>query len=362
MMKVILLLTLLVILSIMASAIPATASTPYQMNRLGFLPGDGYSSAKRINNAGEVLGFSASFNGLPNGVISSFLWNHTSGMVDIQVKDQLDTLGDVNNNGQIAGTAYRGYGPTTAVLREANGELIQLDPITEGAYGTYAYALNNNGWIVGTSGNYAVIWQGNTVAQMIGGAPSSYSYAMDVNNNGSIAWVESLYDDGQWVGTHSYVWNQGNSTVLKVLNASDNCQAASINDSGTIVGNSGDHAVVWGSDGNIILDLGIGYAYGINRNGQIVGTSENRAVLWNSNGSIAADLGALAGMSNPSIAYSINDSGQIVGEAGYDEYQNVEAVLWQPIVPEPSSILTLVGGLLSIGGVMLKRRAKAFQP
>lgn len=75
-----------------------------------------------------------------------------------------------------------------------------------------------------------------------------------------------------------------------------------------------------------------------------VGELGGRAVLWNPDGSIAADLGALAGVNAPSAAYGINDSGQIVGAAAYDEYQNMEAVLWEP-VPEPSSVLTLVGGM-----------------
>lgn len=333
------------IIACLSVAIAAQASTSFQMNRLGRLDGDGSSSAMHINNSGQVLGSSIPYGA--NDIRGAFLWSQSSAMADIQIEGQFDLPGGINNNGQVVGTAS---GPGSAVLRQANGGLVQLEGLT-GAHNSSALAINGSGWMVGNSGDFAVLWKGVGVAQSIGGTAGSYSYASDVNNNGSVTWVESLYADGQWAGiTRAYVWNQGVNTLLQGLTSGDVCFAYSINDSGRVVGSSGSHAVVWDSTGNIILDLGIGAAYGINLSGLIVGTSGDHAVLWNPNGSIAADLGASA------EAYDINDSGQIVGSAVYDQYGSREAVLWQP-VPEPSAFAALACGLVGILARTKKRRS-----
>ena len=337
------------------SAISTQASTQYQLNRLGFLPGDGYGNALHINNAGEVLGNSRLLGIGLNDSRGAFLWNHTSGMVDIRIEDQFDSPGDINNSGQVAGIANPGYGPTTAILREADGKLMQLKPIRDGAYGT-AYGINDKGWVVGCSDNLAVLWQGSVNAQTIGNTSCSNSCAIDINNNDSIAWNGNLYDsNNQFVGRRSYVWNNGVNTLLQGINADDNCYACAINDSGYVIGNSGDNAVVWNSDGKIILNLGNVEVSGINNSGQIVGVKDDRAVIWNPDGSICADLGMLGGVYTHSIAYGINDSGQVVGGIAYDEYNNLEPALWQP-VPEPSSILALLCGLGSLSAFKILKR------
>ena len=62
----------------------------------------------------------------------------------------------------------------------------------------------------------------------------------------------------------------------------------------------------------------------INKSGQIVGTSANHAFLW-SNGAMT-DLGTLGG--SVSMAYSINDSGVVVGEASTASGE-MHAFVWQ---------------------------------
>lgn len=329
------------------TAVTVQASTAaFQMYRLGRLPDDGYSWATSINNGGQIVGTSMPYGA--GDARGAFLWTHTSGMVDIQVVGQFDLPGGLNDSGLVAGTADSGFGPRHAVIRETNGELHSLDGLP-GAYDSFAYAINDNGWVAGSSGDLAAVWEGNVEARLVGGRSGSFSYATDINNNGIITWVEFLY------GEHSYVWNDGSSTMLQALIPGDDCQVSALNDFGAVVGRSGDHAVVWRADGTVMLDLGVGMAYAVNNDGQIVGVTQDRAVLWNPDGSIAADLGALAGVNAPSAAYGINDSGQIVGAAAYDEYQNMEAVLWEP-VPEPSSLLVLACGIAGVSALTLKRR------
>lgn len=328
------------------AAVAVQASTIYQMDRIGRLPDDGYSYAISINNDGQVLGSSMPYGA--NDVRGAFLWSRTAGMVDIQVAGQFDLPGDINNNGLVVGTADPSSGPSHAILRDGNGGLVRLDGLP-GAYDSYAFAINDRGWVAGSSGDRAVVWEDDVVARPIGGSPGSFNYATDINSDGIVVWVESIH------GTRSYVWNQGKNTMLQALNSGDDYQAAAINGSGTIVGKSGNHAVVWSIDGTVLLDLGIGAAFGINNGGLIVGVREDKAVLWNPDGSIAADLGALPGVNAPSAAYGINDSGQIVGAAGYNEYQDMEAVLWEP-VPEPCSLLVLAYGIAGVSALTLKRR------
>lgn len=65
----------------------------------------------------------------------------------------------------------------------------------------------------------------------------------------------------------------------------------------------------------------------INKSGQIVGTSANHAFMW-SNG-VMTDLGTLGG--SVSMAYSINDSGVVVGEAATASGE-MHAFVWQNAV------------------------------
>lgn len=62
----------------------------------------------------------------------------------------------------------------------------------------------------------------------------------------------------------------------------------------------------------------------INRSGQIVGTSANHAFLWSSG--VMTDLGTLGG--SASMAYSINDSGMVVGQAATASGE-MHAFVWQ---------------------------------
>ena len=334
------------------AAITAQASTPYQMIRLGFLPGDSWGEATQINNSGQIIGQSRSDSTID--CTNVFLWSQNTGLVDIRVDGELDRPGGINDLGQMTGVGL-GMSGASAYIRQSNGYLSAL-PKPDGRIDTCGMNINNSGQVVGwlrdltnsqNSPYYAALWNENGEITTLGGGDDLWSRATDINNNGQVIWTREV----PLIGQQAYIWDRTNGSVpLALLDGTTSNSASSLNDSGIIVGCSGDHAVVWNSNGSVIRDLGLGHAFGINESGQIVGTSGDHAVLWNPDGSIAADLGASA------AAYGINNSGQIVGSAVYDQYGDREAVLWQP-VPEPSSLAVLLCGLTGVGTIIRRRKS-----
>lgn len=95
-----------------------------------------------------------------------------------------------------------------------------------------------------------------------------------------------------------------------------------VNDVGVVVGESAGHAFSWNATTKRKTDLGTlgGYnsvAYGINDSGQIVGTSDvagvRHAFLWKPRDRRMTDLGTLGG--DYSTAFAINNLGVVVGES-----------------------------------------------
>ena len=154
-----------------------------------------------------------------------------------------------------------------------------------GTYYSYAYGINDNGKIVGSSSvsaytsNYATLWNGSPITNL-GGSANAYNFAYAINNDGKI------------VGARDFIGD-----------------------------NSTHHATLW--SGNTITDLGtlggnVSYAYGINDNGKIVGmsaTAQNgrlSATVWE--GNTITELGTLGGLLAPQSTSII--VGKLLGIAG----------------------------------------------
>lgn len=326
---------------------PVCASQRYAIVDLGILSGCIGGEAYSINNSGQVVGRMTG----SAGYSYAFYWSQSSGMV--KLSSPANTLAGaygINDKGQIVGQ-YSSHATTWDATNH------QMTDLTQNPF-SMARDINENGQIAGVSygGNDAFILEKNGTKTDLG----CYHYVFAcsdnaINNNG---WVAGYGN----VGSMSCAWLWKPTTGIVKLNPLDvgtNASANDLDEAGRVVGLSYNsagvmRAVSWDVNG-AITDLGWnGDARSINETGQIVGTAVGRstgAVVRQTDGSIV-DLCTLGG--NFAWAYSINDKGQIVGTAA-DASGRSHAVLWQP-VPEPSSILALLGGIGGLGGMLLRKQ------
>lgn len=153
------------------------------------------------------------------------------------------------------------------------------------------------------------------------GLNSSYAFAL--NDNGTVVGIAETgaIDPGTgYPGTVGVVWKDGNLTNLGTVGGAQSL-AAMVNNQGQIVG--------WAMNEIDPYSSGIEF---IGAGGTWPGTTQLRAVLWDATG--AHDLGTLGGPS--ALAYSINQAGQIIGQSYTSNTQNpstgiptVDAFLWE---------------------------------
>ncbi|HET6384264.1 MAG TPA: hypothetical protein VFJ58_12800 [Armatimonadota bacterium] len=152
----------------------------------------------------------------------------------------------------------------------------------------------------------------------ITGPPGEVLLAADINDAGQVVGASS--------GAHAFVWAAGKTRLLPGLPGAEQTVAGSINDSGEIAGESKfgplgseSRATLW--SGGRVIALGPAdrdsSASAVNNRGQVAGwvadkKGRRRAVLWDRAGRMR-DLGTFGG--DTSQAYSLNDSGVVVGYA-----------------------------------------------
>jgi probable HAF family extracellular repeat protein len=195
--------------------------------------------------------------------------------------------------------------------------------------------------VVGTAAAMAV--GASTVASAATAQQGTTSVA-GVQVGPQASWVTGLDDRGDVVGaytaasgTRGYVWRGGAFTDLGVLNSGNYTYATSVNDSGEVVGYSGDFAASTGvqafawHDGTMTELANLGgnsFASQINDSGLIDGAAatasgQSYAVLWR-DGKLT-ELPGLGGTYSGPVA--MNQAGQV---AGYSATASggEDAVLW----------------------------------
>jgi probable HAF family extracellular repeat protein len=261
-------------------------------------------------------------------------------------------------------------------------------------YGGYSYGsgVTNNGWVNGDSylpGNLtevAVLWRPNAMGQLVitnlgtlGGLNSASAWASSSKNNRGLvvgqAQTSHIDPLGEYWGVDigcvnnislctgwqnlelGFVWQNGVMTALPTLGG-NNGIANGVNNLGQVVGFTetatkdprcvapqqlGIKAAVWGPKRGEVHGLppyendALSVAFGINDSGDVVGASGPcgipdtsalcvHAVVWR-NG-LVFNLPGLGGVMN-NCAFAINNAGQIVGMSDPQGDATTYAVLWQ---------------------------------
>lgn len=305
----------------------------YRVHLFGWVSIDEAGFGIAINNQNLALCETDSTDSL-----RSFLWQKDAGITYISDPGISDPgtfrLGyGLNNLGYVAGSGRYDI----AVVRHPDGYVEILPRPPEAVYPfAAAMRINDAGQVAGNVGGYAVFWDTDRTATILGN--DLFKFA-GINASAQTAWTD---------GNHrSYLWSQSGGNVdLAPVAGQTTSTVLGINDSGLIVGESGSRAVLWRTPGNpmqlpLLPGTTTSRAESINGREQIVGQMNGHAVLWDSDGSIV-DLSLNIGDCDYSLAEGINDNGWIVGTAFVPG--GIFAAVWEP-VPEPSSLLALVGGM-----------------
>lgn len=246
----------------------------------------GHSTAKGINDNGQVVGYSTF---LPPSNEHAAIWlndkiTDLTGNVDFRVANS------INAKGQVAGysvTYTKSLGYPKAMLW-SNGTYTNLNP--KEATASLVNSINNIGQVAGYiaySGyvRHATVWN-NGIPTVLNDVKNIYSEAFDINDKGNAVGHLSLTDETTALyKERAFLWSKTSATELQSLDEWKDCGALSINESNQIVGYAilkaghTQHATLWVNnkpyDLNSLIDPSFGwklnYATSINDAGAIVG-------------------------------------------------------------------------------------------
>ena len=258
-----------------------------------------------------------------------------------QITD-LGTLGgmgsravDINESGCVVGVAETGDQASLYHAFLYNGSMIDINP--QGVNSSFALAINDHGVVLFTYSNRYWLLENGQLTQVPSppGASSCSAPERTLNNLGQVVGTAN-YLNGS---SQAFLFAGGQSIDLGAL-GSDSSQAYGINDDGVVVGTSRDR---YGGQLGFVYDHGLmsslatfgksTYAFAISNTGWIVGNCSvpwwNESHAFRSRGGVVTDLGILSPIHNWSQAKDVNDQGEAVGQSGYSNFGEIEAVLFK---------------------------------
>jgi probable HAF family extracellular repeat protein len=330
--------------------------------------GTGAAMTAAINDSGTAVGFVTD----PN-----------NNQIPVIFNGQASSLGGygqangINGAGTVIGTQLVNGNP--GVTEWSNG---QAKGLNIPGYGT---GINNagevvGGYVTGTSQLHAFAWKGGNMTDLGTLAGGTWSSAYGVNVTGQIAGTASI---GNGIFRAFFSTGSGLTSIGTFAGTNGSSYGTAINDFGEIVGNAQtaqgfSHAFTW--MGGALVDIGTlggtqSYAYSVNDSGAVVGyslTSNNSSHGFIYSNGVMLDLNNLLPIGSGWIiddAYSINSSGDILGEGTLDgQFYAVELlssngnsnsqadpVFGVLAVPEPGSLLLGACGLVVFALVFCRR-------
>jgi len=202
-------------------------------------PTGGSVYARGINDFTQVVG-------VANG--HAFIWENGA-MTDLGTLPGggSSSAADINNLGQVVGSADDANGVKHAVMWDAEGVIIDLGILPDDD-GSEAVSINDAGVVVGRSFTTkissftgstlidvmrAFIWSNGVLTELAGAG----SFARDINNNGQVVGVVPINNV-----SHATVWDS-NLVMMDLnlfLNNPSSCDGVAINDSGQVLGSCSD--------------------------------------------------------------------------------------------------------------------------
>lgn len=310
---------------------------------------------KAINNAGQVVG---------QGNGQAFLW--TNGTLTT-----LGTLGgtqsaanDLNDSGIVVGWSFDANGLKRAFQwTSANGmENLGAAFIAE----TVAEAVNNRGQIVGwlqdAEGFQSMSWDHVTPEGEALFTNSNHK-ALGVNDNGSVVGI-TVETNGD--ADEGYYWNGSGASDFTSILGHNYFPYAGINSQDLTAGFDGDQATFLeigklqpDTLGKLLPGDDFSIAYGLNDLGQIVGMSGNKGFLYDPTTNQLLDLNSFAratsGFGSILRLLDINNDGTFIGVALIDGEEHGIVGQFVP-VPEPNIVMTCLIGIVACAFYRVKRR------
>jgi len=326
------------------SSLNAVAAHNYTIQHI---PGLQDNFVVRISDAGHIVG-------------SHYLW-YQGTLTDLGgLGGNFTAVEDVNASGQIVGRSRDASGIMHAFVWQ-NGTMTPLP--TLGGQDGYATAINNVGQVVGYTddspgpsilNHRATFWPNQTTAVDIGTIPPDHSSrAYAINNLSQVAGM-SLPSTGSGFGADAFFWEAGVLTAFIQNKNPGEFAIGGMNDLGQVVGYSNSIAFVW--QNGVMASLGtLGGTFSmgdsINNAGQIVGRSTlvpggpvsamlfEQGQMFDLN-DLVPEMGDWLYLS---VAYDINNSGQIVGigklrnSASTSEVFLLTPIYEPPVIAEASA-------------------------